>query len=228
MLKKISWNTDISLFEGIGKPALDTTLQCLGARKKTYHRDEIIILAGDPAEYVGIVLSGEIIVSRDDYFGNSAIMAHLGAGELFLEVFVCAGVDTSPVTVKSAGDSEILFIEFGRIRNCCEKNCVSHASLIENMLRIIAKKALFQNFRIEILSTRGIRGRINTYLLAMAKQKASPAFEIPFNRAELAEFLCVDRSALSKELSVMREEGLIDFSKNRFEIRRNLAEHHSS
>jgi CRP-like cAMP-binding protein len=223
MNKFLEKDMETELFSGIEPEALRVTLACLGARVRAYKKDDIILLAGDPAENVGIVLEGQVTVSRQDYYGGSHMLARLGRGELFSEVFVCAGVPRSPVTVSSDGESEILFISFGRIKNCCSNACGAHSSLIENMLGILARKAMAQNFKIELLSERSIRGRLEAYLMSVMKERGAGTFDIPFSRHELADFLRVDRSALSNELSKMRDEGLIRFDKNRFEILASLS-----
>ena len=207
---------DNLLFQGIAFSDFERMFTCLSARTASYKKDDVILLSGDAVNFVGLVLSGGIQIIREDIDGRVMLLNALGVSELFGEVFACAGIDHSPVTVKAAEDAEIMFINYSKIITSCTAVCPFHAKLIENMLRLIAVKSLMLNQKIEILSKRTTREKLLAFFdmqRGMAKK-----FTIPFNREELAHYLCVDRSAMSNELSKMRDEGLIRFSKNKFEI----------
>jgi CRP-like cAMP-binding protein len=165
---------------------------------------------------VGLVLSGGVKIIKEDADGRIALLTELGASDLFGEVFACAGIDHIPVTILASEASEILFIDYKRIITSCTAACPFHAKLIENMLKLIAVKSLMLNRKIEILSKRTTREKLFAFFdtqRGMAKK-----FTIPYNREELAHYLSVDRSAMSNELCKMRDEGLIAFQKNTFEI----------
>ncbi|MDR2899520.1 MAG: Crp/Fnr family transcriptional regulator [Clostridiales bacterium] len=204
------------LFTGIAPGDFKSMLNCLSARMADFKKNEVILLSGNPVNFVGLVLSGSVQVIKEDKEGNTTILTELGASEIFGETFACAGVNESPVTVLAALDTSVLTMDYRKIITLCSSNCPFHAKLIENMLKVIALKNIMLNRKIEILSKRSTREKIMCFLEAyMGEDKI---FTIPYNREELASYLCVDRSAMSNELSKMRNEGIIDFYKNRFEI----------
>lgn len=207
---------DNPLFNCIGYSDFEKMFQCIEARTQCYVKDEIVLLAGDTVNFVGVILSGGVKIIKEDAEGNTSILTDLSGSELFGEVFACAGIDHSPVTVQASEKSEILFINYKRIITTCSSACGFHSKLIENMLRLIAKKNLMLNQKIEILSKRTTKEKL---LLFFDTQRGmAKKFVIPYNREELAHFLCVDRSAMSNELCKMRDEGIIRFNKNEFEL----------
>lgn len=206
------------LFRGIEESDLESLLGCLSAREKAYDKGETVFLAGDPAVWVGVVLEGTAQVVRDDVFGNRSILTKLSAGDLFGETFACAGTELLPVSVIAGTGCRAYLLDYRKIITSCPSSCAFHAQLVANMLWILARKNLLLNRKIEALSARSTRDKLMVYLLGLAQEARSPSFEIPFNRQELADFLAVDRSALSRELGVMREEGLLRFYKSHFEL----------
>ncbi|MCL2867616.1 MAG: Crp/Fnr family transcriptional regulator [Clostridia bacterium] len=205
----------VELFEGIVSAELKAMLQCLGAQTKEMKRGAIILLAGDKPQYMGIVLDGQLHVVKEDYDGNRLLLAAITPGELFAEALCCAGVPESPVTVMAERDSSVMLLAFTRILRTCPNACARHAKLIENMLKIIASKNLHLQNRLETISIKSVRAKVLRYLESFIS-KQGRHITIPFNRRELADFLCVERSALSHELARMRQDGLIDYKKNRF------------
>jgi len=197
---------------------IEKILGCLGSEIKNFKKDEIILSAGDKPVNVGVVMTGRIHIVREDIDGNRMILSAAAPGEIFAEAMCCAGVTESPVTVISETDSSVLFINISRLLRTCQSSCVFHAKLIENMLGIIANKNLHLQSRIEILSLKSVRARATRYLESFAAKKGKD-FTIPFNRDEMADYLCVNRSALSHELMKMKKEGLIEYRKNRFILR---------
>jgi len=208
---------DNPLFAGIADAELENLLTCMSAKLKKYKKDDTIILADDIFSNIGFVLSGKIQICKEDEQGNRTILAVMNMGELFGEVFVCAGVTKSPVTIFAVWDCEILFLDYKKLVTMCQHACGYHVRLIENMLKIIAQKALMLNQKIEILSKRTTRDKILCFF--DLQRGSAKKLTIPFNREEMADYLCVDRSALSAELAKMRKQGMIAFNKNRFEIK---------
>lgn len=203
------------LFQGIGLTDFESMLACLNGQVRTYPKGSFILLPGDPVSTVGLVVSGCVHVLREDYEGRQNLMASLTSPELFAEVFACAGITHSPVTVTAAEDSEILHIDYRRIITTCSSSCSFHSRLIENMLGLLAEKNLLLNRKMELLSKRTTRERLLLYFEQCGMGK--PRFTLPFNRQELADYLCVERSALCAELSRMQRDGLIRYQKNRIE-----------
>jgi len=206
------------LFHGILEKDLESMLSCLNARAAGYAGDSVVFLAGDPAARVGLVLEGAVQVVREDIFGNRAILTALMPGQLFGETFACAGVEILPVSVIAVSDCKILLLDYRRIITTCPTACVFHSRLIENMLKILAGKNLVLNQKIEALSARTTREKLLAYLVAQAGVAGSRRFTIPSTRQELADYLSVDRSALSREMGIMQKEGMIRFKKNCFEL----------
>ena len=205
------------LWNGIGFTDFESVLNCLSAKTTDYKKDDVILLSGNPVNFVGLVLLGSVQVIKEDIDGHITILTVLGVSALFGEVFACAGIMHSPVTVLATEDTEVLLMDYKKIISSCSAACPFHTKLIENMLKMIARKNLMLNQKIEILSKRTTRDK----LLAFFEMQGGMAkkFTIPYNREELANYLCVDRSAMSNELCKMRDEGLIEFHKNTFEIR---------
>lgn len=207
-----------SLFANIERDNIGGLLSCLNAKTKTFQKNNIIILAGDPADKVGIILEGEAQVVREDAFGTRSIISGLAAGDMFGEAYACAGVAQMPVSVMANCDCVTMFIDYMKIINKCKNYCRFHEELVNNMLRILAVKNINLNKKNAALSARTTRKKLMAYLSSQAEQSGNRIFYIPFNRQELADYLSVDRSAMSSELSRMSDEGLISFEKNKFEL----------
>lgn len=175
-------------------------------------------MAGDAVAEVGVLLMGKIQIVQEDIFGNRTIIDQLTAGHLFAETFICAGIKKSPVTVLTITECEILLIKFRQIITTCSSACEFHTKLIENMLQILARKNMILNQKNKFLSQRSTREKIRAYFMHMIAQQGKFNFDIPFSRSELADYLCVDRSALSRELGKLQDEGKIKFHKNAFEV----------
>jgi len=204
------------LFKGIAFSDFENMMTCLSARTACYEKDEIILLSGDTVSFVGLILTGGVKAIIESIDGRIAILAQQGAAELFGEIFACAGVDHSPVTIQAMENTEILFINYKKIITSCTVACPFHAKLIENMLKLIAVKSMVLSQKIEILSKRTTREKLLAFF--DTQRGLAKEFTIPYNREELASYICVDRSAMSKELCKMRDEGLIKFNRNEFEL----------
>ena len=167
---------------------------------------------------MGVVLRGKVRLIREDYYGNRSIVAEVEPGELFAETVAAAGAKKMPVSAAASEDSEIMLINCQRVLYHCGKGCDFHNKLVGNLLQVVAEKNMILNQKIEIISKRTTREKLMTFLLSEAKKKNSGEFEISYNRQELADFLGVDRSAMSAEIARMRRDGLIESEKNRFRL----------
>lgn len=208
------------LFSGISIDDVQTLLQCLPTEICSYEKGGVIAMAGDAVGAVGLVVSGSVCVQQEDFWGNRTIMSLVEPGGLFSESFACAGLAELPVTVTAAEKSRVLFADCRRILTTCPSACQFHTELIKNMVQIVARENIMLTRKIEYMSRRTTRAKLLCYLSANATEMESEFFEIPFNRQELADYLAVDRSALSAELSKMRREGILDFNKNAFRLAR--------
>ncbi len=210
------------LFYEVKHSDIECVLKCLNAKIKKFDKESIIIFEGDRIEQIGIILSGRIQISKNDFMGNKNILTELSTSDIFGETLVSAQIKKSPVTVEAVTGCEIMFIDYNRIITTCSSACVFHTKLIENMVKVLAEKNLMLNNKLEILSKRSIREKLMQYFIFQAEIKKSREFDIPFSKNALADFICVDRSAMSRELSKMCNEKLIQYEKNHFEI---LIEH---
>ena len=189
------------LFSGVQESDMEAMLACLGAKQFAAGKGTVIFHEGDPAVYVGIVLSGAIRVIREDYYGNRSIVAHMGPGEVFGESFACAGIQALPVSVVAEEDSRYLLIDCRRITVSCTNACAFHSRMIYNLLQMVARKNLVFNQKLEITSKRTTREKLMAYLMNQAKLLGKEEFTIPYDRQALADYLEVDLSGLSAEIS---------------------------
>lgn len=208
----------ISLFHGIGADDLADILRCLNTVRKRYSRNQPLISEGDEIKSLGIILTGSVQIVREDIAGNRMLVAGLAAGDIFAETLACAGVKESPLGVYANEECTVLWVSVVRMVTTCSNACGFHGLLISNLLRLLAEKNLFLNSRMELLSKRSTREKILAYLIAQPGSNKSGPFEIPLNRNEMADYLCIDRSAMSRELGRLRDEGIIDFHKNHFKF----------
>ena len=206
------------LFDGVEAHSLSSMLSCLSARAVSFRKGESILREGDSARELGILLSGQAHLIRTDYMGNRSILISIESGDLFAEAFACAGVEALPVSVVAAEDCEVMLFDCRRLMTTCTHACSFHSRLIYNLLKIVACKNLAMHKKAMITSQRTTREKLMTYLLQEAKQAKSPYFAIPFDRQGLADFLEVDRSGLSAEISRLRKEGVLDAHKNSFRL----------
>lgn len=218
MKKYIPILKSCGLFEEIEEENLTAMLGCLGAKVISIRKDETIFQEGMPAKYVGVVLSGAVQMVQDDFYGNRTIVTRIGKNGLFGESFACAGIDALPVSFIASESGEAMLIDCGRITNTCCNACSFHKQVIFNLLHLVARKNLDFHQKIEITSKRTTREKIMTYLLSVAKQNKSQSFTIPYDRQALADYLGVERSAMSAEISKLRKEGIIECQKSHFTI----------
>ncbi len=209
-----------ALFDGVGDRELTAMLGCLGARTGKYARGSVILGEGDPARELGIVLSGSAQIVRVDYFGNRSIVTEIGPGQLFAESFACAGAERMPVSVVAVRDSEVMLIDARRITVSCSNACEFHSRMIFNLLKVVARKNLFMDRKLEITSRRTTREKLMAYLTDQARQAGSDRFVIPFDRQELADYLGVERSGLSAEIGKLRREGVLESRQSEFTLLR--------
>lgn len=207
-----------ALFAEIDDRDIPGMLDCLGGVVRTVKKNQQIITEGEPAVNVGILLSGSAHVVKQDFYGNRSIVASVEPGELFAESFACAGVSAIPVSVVAGEDSMVMLIPCQRITVGCANACSYHSRMIYNLLQIVAVKNLEFHQKLEITANRTTREKLMAYLLSQAKQHDSDTFTIPYDRQGLADYLGVERSAMSAELGKLRKDGVIDFFKSRFTL----------
>ncbi len=210
--------SNMKLFQRIEKNEISRMLMCLRPKIGTYKKKEYITIAGNTFEGLGIIVEGEVLITKENAAGNRIIMNKLGQGELFGEMIAFSNYGRWPATVIAVADCTILFLSPDKIIRSCPHACESHRILIQNMLAIVSHKALGLNKLVEYLSIKTIRGKVSMYLLEHYNKSQKLTFMIPLKRNELAEFLNIPRPSLSREIIKMKEEGIIDFYKSTFKI----------
>ena len=206
------------LFDGVSPEDRKTMLGCIGYHIGTFKKGDIVAFEDENIRHIGIILSGAVDMVKEDLWGNRTMLVRMRRDELFGETFACGSDNLSVVTFLVSEDAKVLFMPFDRVMHSCTMACVFHHRLIENMVRVIANKNRDLMRKVEVVSKRTIREKLLTYLSIQAQIQGSRYFESPLGRVELAEYLCVDRSALTRELAKMKADGLIDYDKNCFRI----------
>jgi CRP-like cAMP-binding protein len=204
------------LFFEIQDTDIASMLKCLGSRKQSYQKGEFIFLAGKSAPAMGIVLSGKAEVVKENILGDSMIIGMLQPGNLFGETFACMGKKVMPLSVIVLEKCEVLLLDVSRIVHICHSACPFHQQLISNLLRIVAEENDMLNQKMSYITNKTIRNRLEAYFYDQMEHSGSHEFTIPFNRNELADYLCIDRSAMCRELSHMKSDGILDYSGKNF------------
>ncbi len=206
------------LFYRIDEEDMLRMLGCLGARVEFFDKHYTVMSEGSSAKYIGIVLLGSVQIIQNDYYGNRSILGNIGCSEVFAEAFACAEIDDVPITVIANEPSEIMLIDCKHILHTCANGCGFHHQLIFNLMKDLAMKTIVFHQKIDIISKRSTRDKLMAYLALYAKKVNSNSFEIPFDRQELADYLEVDRSGLSTEISKLRAEGILESNKKHFKL----------
>ena len=206
------------LFSGISRQEMGLMLNCLGGKITGIAKGNPVFLEGDPAEFVGVVLSGKVQIVRTDYYGNRSVLTVVSPGGLFAEAFACADVETLPVSVIALQNSTVLLLDCKRVLTGCSNACPFHSRLVRNLLKGIAQKNLMLTSKIRCMSQKTTQEKLMEFLLEQAKQQGSAEFVIPYDRQALADYLGVERSAMSAELGKLKKAGLIDYRSSRFRV----------
>lgn len=206
------------LFAGVGEEEIPIMLDCLGATFHEFRKGEYVFRQGQYLHDVTLLVQGKLHIQRDDYWGNRSIVNIVESGEMFGEAYVAPNSGVLMNDVVAVSDSIVMFLDINRILHVCPSGCQFHSIAVQNLFFAVCEKNRKLVQKLGFMSKRTTREKLISYLSEQAKQKNSATFEIPFNRQQLADFLSVDRSAMSNELCKMRDEGLIVFQKNRFTL----------
>lgn len=209
----------MDLFGKIQEQEINSVLSCLGAMARQYKKGEFIFLEGEYLDCIGAVMRGTVQMIKEDVWGQKSILLTMERGAVFGESFVCGDRKGSTVSFLAAADCRILLMNFHKVMKTCSAACVYHQRLVENMVILLARRNVQLMDKMEIISKKTIRGRILTWMSQQVQEQGSRRFVSPLGRLELADYLCVDRSALTRELGKMQEEGLLDYDKNLFELK---------
>ena len=208
----------IRLFNKLKDYEIDELLGFLQATTKVYKKNEIVINKGSKLKDILVVLVGKLEIYAQNYNGEEILINIVEEGELFGAKQVCSGLKNSPVIVRAQKQTGVLFLPYENMLVLHESVSNWQKLLLKNLFEIIAQENLELDKRINILNQKTIREKILFYLSMVSQEKENQTFEIPFSREEMAQYLCVDRSALSRELSNMHKEELLEYQKNAFTL----------
>lgn len=208
-----------ALFRGLSEEEAEKALSCLGTQRRCYAKGEAVLRAGDHVGSVALVLSGSVCIENNDAWGNKSVLDRLGPGQVFAETYACVPGEPMMVDVIAMEEAEILFLNVPELFRLSAAGKGEYSHLIHNMTIISARKNLLLSRRILHTSSKKIRDRLLSYLSYQAGLQKNRYIDIPLNRQQLADYLSLDRSALSKELSKMKKEGLLDYHKNSFVLK---------
>lgn len=208
----------MKLFAGVDADGIATMLECLNARLCDYKKGELVFRQGDIIACFAVPVEGRLHIQSDDYWGNRSIISVVEVGELFGEAYAASGSKPFPNSVAAVEDSRVILFEAAGIMGECAESCKFHSVVVQNLFYIISEKNRRLMQKLGYMSKRTTREKLIAYLSEEAKRSGSGTFSIPFDRQQLADFLSAERSALSRELCRMRDEGLILFRKNTFTL----------
>jgi CRP-like cAMP-binding protein len=208
-----------ALFSGISKSDFAKMLTCFAAQRRRVQKDSFVALAGDPISSFGVVLTGSLYIIDNDFWGRRNILEKITAGGLYAASYILEGATYIPVSIQAAEDSVLLQIPGKKFPAVCKSACSCHSRMITNLLTLLSRNAVSLVAKINCLSKRTTREKLLSWLSSQAFSAGSSSFTISFNRQELADYLAVDRSALSAELSRMRKDGLIEYDRNHFTLK---------
>lgn len=206
------------LFSGVGEEDIVTMLSCLGARLLTFRKGEYVLRQGERLNDILVLAEGSLHIQRDDYWGNRSILGHVGVGEIFGEAYAAPESGVLLNDVVAVEDSSVFFFDVRRVLSTCSSACRFHSMVIQNLFYAISEKNRGLVQKLDYMSRRTTREKLLSYLSEEAGKQNSADIAIPFNRQQLADYLSVDRSAMSNELGRMRDDGLLEFEKNRFRL----------
>ena len=209
-----------TLFSGISAEELTAMLSCLDTKTESFLKDAFLLRAGDTAESIGFVLSGNVLIVQEDIWGNRNILSKAGPGQTFAAAYACAPGSVLNVSVLAETPVTAMFLNVKRVLNVCPSACAHHSRIIRNLLGELAEKNLRFGEKLTHMGQRTTRAKLMSYFSAEAQRLGTYEFDIPFSRQQLADYLAVERSGLSQELGKMRDEGLLSFRKSHFVLKR--------
>ena len=210
---------ETQLFDGSTPEEIETMLGCLDVRERRYRKGAYVHHMGDVIKTVGLVVEGGVRVESVDVWGNVSVIGTAGPGGMFGEAYAAVPDEPLMVDVIASENCAVLFLNLGKVLATCPRACPNHARASRNMTAIIARHSLALSRRILHVAPKTIRGKVLAYLSDMAERTGSREFDIPFDRQQLADYLGIDRSALSAELSRMQRVGLIETRRSHFVLK---------
>ena len=218
MKKYISILKRTTLFAGVGEDEISSMLGCLQAKLSIYKKGQYVFRQGEHLSSLAVLVEGSLHIQREDYWGNRSIINDIGIGELVGEAYIAPDSGPLPNDVVAVEDSVVIFFDVKRVLTVCSSACRFHSMVVQNLFFAISEKNRKLVQKLGHMEKRSTREKLISYLSEEARRQNSGTFTIPFNRQQLADFLSVDRSAMSNELCKMRDDGLLTFEKSRFTL----------
>lgn len=206
------------LFKGMTEEEIIKAVEFFDATEMFFKKGQYIYRPDDTVRKIGLVLEGSVRIEKEDYYGNRTIMTFVSKGDIFGEVYACRGKTASGVSVIADIDTNLIMLDTNRVFMYNSLKEMFYYKVVHNLIAVLASKAYMLNSKIEHISKRTTREKLMSFFSQQASERKSSSFYIGFNRQELADFLCVDRSAMSAELSKMKKDGIIDYNKNYFKL----------
>ena len=216
-MKKDAVLSGTALFRGIEETDLSGLLSCIEATERHFSKGETVLRRGDRTDRMGLLLEGSVHIVREDFWGNRSMVGLAGPGDIFAESYGLTG-EPLEVSVLAATDCEILFFSASKAVSGCAKVCAFHELLSRNLLGMLARKNLLLTEKMRHMARKTTREKLRSYLSAQALRANGPEFDIPLDRQQLADFLGVERSAMSAALGKLRDEGVLEVRKNHFRL----------
>ena len=205
-------------FQGMTEEEILSVLHCVNATVQHKQKDEYILRVGDRTESMGLVLRGSVLVLQEDLWGHRNIMHRIGPGEYFAEPFAATAGSVLNVSVVADEDSEIMMLNMERFLKTCPHACAHHGRMVRNLVSVMAQRVLDLNEKLTHMAKRSTREKLLSYLSAESIRQGKLAFTIPYDRQQLADYLSVERAAMSVELGKLQKEGLLKTNRNHFEL----------
>ena len=218
MEKYLSLLKDTLLFSGIDDDEILEMMKCLNAKIVDYPKDTYIVREGDQVDNLGLLLSGNALIIKEDFWGRRNIISGVGVGQCFAETFACASGSILNVSVVTQTPCKVMFLNVKRMLNFGPESGNHNSRIVRNLLSDIANKNIYFSEKLSHLGQKNTREKLLSYLSAESLRHRSREFQIPFSRQQLADYLCVDRSGLSAELGRMQKEGILEFNRNKFRL----------
>ena len=205
-------------FQGMTEEEILSVLHCVNAAVQHKQKDEYILRVGDRTESMGLVLRGSVLVLQEDLWGHRNIMHRISPGEYFAEPFAATAGSVLNVSVVADEDSEIMMLNMERFLKTCPHACAHHGRMVRNLVSVMARRVLDLNEKLTHMAKRSTREKLLSYLSAESIRQGKLAFTIPYDRQQLADYLSVERAAMSVELGKLQKEGLLKTTRNHFEL----------
>ena len=206
------------MFRDISLTDCRTLMNCLGCREKTYQKDQIIAATENSSRQIGIVISGCIHIIKEDIWGRRTFLTYTGDDGIFGEMLMGENLSERGILFKAAEPTTILIIPADRILHPCRNSCPFHHKLSRNLFDLLSRRNAALTEKIEITSKSSLREKILAYLSLEAQKTGSMKVTIPLSRSEMADYLCTNRSALSRELANMKKDGILDYDLGTFHL----------